>query len=259
MTPDTFRPRTGPELVDSAFQLFKVHFVSVITIAAIACLPALIIRLVLPTKTPAPGNPLAAWHGHYLFATLINLIAGTISSALIQGALITVFSEAYQGRTVAVGPALSAGASKIIRIWLVTTAALVLASLALMFFIIPGVILWTWWFVVPAIVVLEQRPLSWGIFARSRFLCQDHKLRIFGFGCIYIVFLIVSMVTLKLITSSMHSTAFAMVFMIPSYGVVLPLFSALMVVQYYDARIRKEGYDVELMAGALTTPPSTIS
>ncbi|MGH7718197.1 MAG: hypothetical protein ACREON_05055, partial [Gemmatimonadaceae bacterium] len=43
----SYRPRSGPELVDAAFQLFRQHFSRFVTLQAVLYLPWLVLTVVL--------------------------------------------------------------------------------------------------------------------------------------------------------------------------------------------------------------------
>jgi hypothetical protein len=109
--------------------------------------------------------------------------------------------------------------------------------------------------VLPAIVLEGKGPVE--SFHRSRDLSKDYKWRILG--TVVLAFLMFAIVigTLQALvgllpvpqTARLLLNAVAQLFVQPIVTIVLTLL-------YYDQRIRKEGFDLELLAQNLTPAPA---
>ena len=245
MTRSDYRPRTGTELIDAAFQLIKSQFSTVITISAIGCIPMLLVYLFSPFS---PTNlAVQRWN-----SILLNMVASFVAIMFLEGSLLFALSEAYLGRQITVSASVSSGLRNMGRLFIAYMATGFLIGLAFVLLIVPGFIVFTWLFVVPALVVIERAPLTSATLSRSRALCGDTKLRILGFG---LIFSIAGMIVAGTSAIALHLTkslVFSELVGILQCLICWPLYMAFVIVQYYDARIRKEGYDVELMASTLS-------
>src|SRR5262245_9906499 len=85
------RPRTGTEIVDAAFQLYRRHFSALITIAAVALAPLVALTLVLTggDQTVQAARPLVAFPLLFLawiFSTIAEAgIVLAVSDSVLQG------------------------------------------------------------------------------------------------------------------------------------------------------------------------------
>jgi hypothetical protein len=61
--------------------------------------------------------------------------------------------------------------------------------IGLLLLIVPGLVLWTWWLVVPAVIVLEHRPVLES-FRRSRELVRGTAWPVFGVVVLTVLILI---------------------------------------------------------------------
>jgi uncharacterized membrane protein len=128
---------------------------------------------------------------------------------------------------------------------------------------IPGVILVVGLALAIPAVVLEPRTSASGALSRSWELTRGARWRIFGLGITLLVLLYVPVVAITglfalLLPQSagmFGGGSLGMVMAIAVAGLVqmfiYPLFYCVLTVTYYDLRVRKEGFDLELLASTL--------
>lgn len=260
-------------MVDAAITLFRTNFVTLIKISAAVFVPLGVVQLV---ATIAVGpidlaslivvDPDATFED--VFAPLVPFYAmlavtgvlGFIGSALVQGASITALAQVYQGRQPEWAESLKAG----LRRWIALVAATILLTIGstfgLLFCIVPGVFLFTMWAVTPAALIAE----GLGPFAALRRSFRLVRGRFWPvLGAIVLAYLlyfvgeqIISGATVAITFFGTSGTGF--VSFIPTVlGSVLvsviatPFLAAMVTIIYFDLRVRKEGYDLELMAADL--------
>lgn len=247
-----YRPRSVTEIVDAAIQLVRRNYLPLITVVALAYVPYLLLQLTVfrgimksaltGTLQLSPGQL-----GVYYVLSLIWF-------ALVDAAVIVAASDAYLGRPVNVQaafwraiPRVGATAAGIVLKYLIVSAGLVL-------FVVPGVVLIALFFAVPSTVVLERRgPIS-GL-VRSARLAGGLKahvllalLLVYGLYFGLIGGASIAFAVLGSQTAIQIFSAFATI-------LVYPFVPTVQMLLYYDTRIRKEGYDIELQAESVAGSP----
>jgi predicted neutral ceramidase superfamily lipid hydrolase len=261
----SFRPRSATEIVDGTFRLYREHFVSFLTLSTLTYLP--IIALVIPilwVVTRAPDN-----------TAVIGFLVIALGAVFLfwypvmWGALMLSVSERYLGRSIETGEAMGRAFGRfgpLVGSWLAKWFVIFLGFI-LGFFLLgaPGFYLVTRWFAVPATVLLEDRGVAES-FRRSSQLSAGQKGRIFGTLCLswlilFGISIAVSMVVMTILIAvvatrgpdAMGGTS-SLLTQLPSlfaYILGLPITVITQTLLYYDARIRQEGYDIELMSAQL--------
>jgi hypothetical protein len=293
VTTSHFRPRSASELVDAAIQLARANYQPLLVLSAIISLPSLIINLINGQLLPSPSATVDAEWRDRLLLTLPLTLAGTCVFFVGYGALVLSASEAYMhGRVVEPSAALRRAASRAgsliagnLLAYMITIGGLFVAavgmavlapmltraganvggligfvaafSLLLILSLVWLVIALPRYVNVTAVVMLEHAgPLT--AVRRSRELSRGSAARILGLLLILLVlFLVVYFTVAGLIGGLVDNAAITgmlstFVF-IPVYPVLGTLFTAL----YYDLRIRREGYDIELLAQGIGELPAS--
>jgi uncharacterized membrane protein len=248
-----FRPRSIPELLDAAFQILRRYYGQFLVLAGCLYLPLIVAQLILRSTLGASNDQTVlaaravATLGFYLLLVIWAIVA--------ESAIVVAAADAYRAHEVSAanalrqvkrqfGPILAASLNKVIRVWLWS-----------LLFLVPGVIAYLRYFAVPAVVVLEGRRGP-DAMARARQLSSSEKGKVFltwlpvllVYFALYItVFTTAAALTGSVTVSSVASTVFS-IFAYPLVGITTA-------VLYYDVRIRKEGYDIELMAQELGATP----
>ena len=240
MPPAALRPRSIPELLDATFALLRQHYVDFVAIAAVLWVPVILVKSL-------PG---VSWQ-------ILGAILSAGASAAVTGAVILLVSQTYLGEEPTIAEVLRGAFG---RLWSLVLAGIYQGLLVLVGFIllvIPAFIFFAWAFAMPMVIVLEGRGVS-AAFTRSRELARGNILRILlTLGAAYVLVLVVSLAfgavagALILATGVGHARVLVAVLTGLGYIVASPIYSGIGTMLYYDLRMRKEGFDLEMMAGEL--------
>jgi hypothetical protein len=283
-----FRPRSASEIVDAAFQLLRGHFGQLAVIAAVVLIPSLIVSLVNVWTLPpgvVPGSAEAVQAT--LTGTRMAIAAPLGVAAFLWlivgfGALVAAAADAYLGRPVQPAAAFRrafARAGRLIGGHLLTYLVVfglllvvalavalgaavmvpvlgpVLAGLAVAAAFVAGcvwlLLMLSRYFTITPVLMLEDVGAVAAL-GRSSALSAGSRGRIVGIAVLVIaisvvVVMVSAAVSVALPGNPQLTSVVANLFYVPLY----PLFTCVMTVLYYDLRIRKEGYDIELMAREL--------
>jgi len=244
MTAPALRPRSGPELIDAAFVVFRSHYTELVAAMSAFLVPAAVLALLFPADLGTLAE---------LVFRLMSIPAG--------GAAIVIASDSYIGREVSVGRAVRAATSRWLSLWGAGIMQGLIAFVGFLLLIIPGFIFFAWAFAMPQIVMLEGSGASES-FTRSRELARGNVLRILGTIGLTTLVVFILVAALGLVIGAVGGMAVSgqsrlvdaasNVIFILVYPVV-PVVSTLL---YYDQRIRKEGFDLELLAQSLDAAPA---
>lgn len=238
MTATALRPRSATEIVDAAFRIYGAHYTALLTATAVAFAPGLIAKLLLPAETD--------WVGE-LFQNLLGVIA--------DGAVIAIVSEAYLGRAADARTGLGALRGRMGALLWASIGRNLLIGIGLVLLIVPGLIAVAWTFAMPMAIVLEGCDAD-DAFGRARELARGHVGRILATLALLIVLFFILLMTIAAVLGG-AGAVFGMgdgldgVFGDVALIVTYPLLSVGGTLLYYDLRIRKEGFDLEVMAREL--------
>ena len=239
------RPRSGSELIDAAFVILRRNYTEFVAIMAVFLVPGIVLSLLIP----GPAGRLAE-----VFFRLLSLPAA--------GAVIAAASDAYLGREVTVGDSARRGASRWLSLFGAAFIQGFMIIVGFILLIVPAFIFFAWTAVMPAVVMLEHAGAG-DSFTRSRALAKGDTLRILGMIGLttLVVFMLTFAVTAGIaIMSGVGADGEAR--MAEAAGnvvtiLVYPIVPVVTTLLYYDLRIRKEGFDLELLAGSLDAEPGT--
>jgi hypothetical protein len=229
--------------VDAAFQIMRAHYPQFIMCSAIAYLPWLIAQLALASD-PAliarvtPGVSVVFGLGIWLVFALMSAV------------LIVCASQAYLGDPVDVGVAVR---KALPRLHLVLVGAIVRyigMFLGIFAFIFGALYIMARWFAVTPVIVLERRGVGDAL-SRSSALSKGRKRHIINtIGLAAVIYWVLALgvqLAVLMLGNLILQTVVTALFTILVYPVV-GITEALL---YFDTRIKNEGFDIELMAGAL--------
>lgn len=286
VTQVAIRPRSTTEILDAAFQLFRRAFVPLVMLGAIGFLPfmAITVGFLAVGNTPEPA---------VFVALFIFFLPALLWYSVADAAMILVTSEMYRERPISPGAALRTVLPQAGRILLaslgkygfmfggfivfVLIGSIISALLGLVlkvsnstvFIAIFSIILvlfsFAWmlyaasrFFAVPAAVVLENigaraaisrtRALSLGVTGR---ICKVLVLTALLIGIAVVVVSIAVIIPFG--AASLAANVLSSLFNMLIY----PFFSVVTALLYYDVRVRKEGYDLELMEQDLSAQVTT--
>jgi hypothetical protein len=248
------RPLTVGEILDTSFSLYRRHFGALATVALVCTGIPLVLRMFLE----ASGGFLVNLTLGVLYAlslVVLNLVA--------TAATVFIVSESYLGRPLSAWEALRRATPYMGRILICSLLMAMAVGLGFLLLFIPGVILAVGLVLAIPAVVLEPQTSASGALSRSWELTRGARWRIFGLGITLLVLLYVPVVAITglfafLIPQSpgmFRGGSLGMMMAIAVGGLVqmfiYPLFYCVLTVTYYDLRVRKEGFDLELLASTL--------
>ncbi|HEX5830087.1 MAG TPA: hypothetical protein VFY16_03835 [Gemmatimonadaceae bacterium] len=246
MSATCLRPRSATEIVDAAFQLLRAHYGAFAAATAVVLLPTFVLQLVLPASV----------------ATIVAVVE-QILLIVVDGVIVALVAQAYLGEPVDVGAALRSLGGRIGTLLGGAIMRGLLAGIATLLLVVPGIIVWVWTFAVSMVIVIEGAGVGTAL-SRSRELARGGFGRIFG--ALILAFLLV-MLMLAAVTVAVGmllgaigvgdavTQATATVLLV----LVYPFFAIVGTLLYYDARIRREGFDVEMMARELGGAGGTVA
>lgn len=237
-SPVQLRPRTVPELVDAAVPLLRRHYLLLVTASTVILAPALVLRLALPLDK--------LWVANVLTRLLF---------VLVNAATISIASEAYLGGAPDLESTLRAVGARSASLVGASILRGLLIGLGLVVLIVPGVVFYAWSFAMPMAVMLEGRRAS-DAYARSSALVRGHTGRVLltmllGYVVMLLLVFAVAAAAARLVgvTGLPVRTLDLITQLVTIFG--YPIGSVVATLLYYDLRIRKEGFDLEVMAREL--------
>jgi hypothetical protein len=231
------------EILDTALQLLRDHFVLLVGTSAVVLVPTQLVLQLLPSMT--------------LKTAAVAIVSAGLTFLIvvpfIRVLLTFLIGELYLGRPVSIGEAYRQALSifpPLVGTFFLASLAIVGASLLL---IIPGIIVSLWFVLINQVMVFE-RTFGAEALSRSRDLMRGNLLRAIGifllegalslvlqFGVDLALRVLPGAAWLRAVGSGLtESIAF-------SFG------AAALVVMYFDIRCRKEGFDLEHLARLVET------
>ena len=273
------KPMGLGEILDGALTIFRRHFVVFVKLGVVA--------LWFPVALNMYVN-LAGGQQQHLFLAFVANVVQYFAGLFLTAAAIRVISDSYMGQEPQLSDAVSLGVSKIwplfavglgkgFLIGLIAVAIGIVAALtipqmaagggsggALLLMIIP--FLGGGWFlcfvacgyaVTTPIVILEHPAGSFDSFGRSWSLTRGFKLKIFGIFLVTSLIVVLPILVLGMVAGFLTLQA-------PTVGatfemfasalpiILTPLFSCVLTLVYYDLRVRREGFDLQILSEQLT-------
>jgi hypothetical protein len=246
----TLRPRSASEIADASINLMKSNAKLVFAVAATLYVPIIVVNvLFMPPSTSTSG-------GDTLVRVILALV-GILWGGLVEGAVTVAVSERYLGRDTSAGAAISAAFSRGFRLAFGVWARWMLIGFGLVLLIVPGIYAFIFSFAMTPAIILEKRGIN-AAWLRSRELARGMKSHVLGSMFIaYLVFFAV-LITVGFMAGGLLFGGNERAFQVLQGAIsilVWPFVVTTQTLLYYDLRIRKEGFDIEHLAGA--TAPVT--
>jgi hypothetical protein len=248
MATPLLRPLTVGEVLDVSFGLYRSLFAPLVVIAAVSQ----VIPVLLSVYMEAAGGP----------AEHLGLALGTYCLAIALGAFgvaasTFVVSDTYLGRETSAADALARAGALIGRLAAISILVTLLIGLGFILLVIPGIILLAGLVLSTVVAVIEGPPSATAAMGRSWELSKGYRgkvlLTLIVSSLLFMVpFIAVGGVAALLaIFLGGASTVLIVVLQSILQICVYPFVYVVMTVLYYDIRVRKEGFDLELLASAL--------
>jgi hypothetical protein len=255
MTAAVLRPLSLGEILDTSFQVYRRHFVALVPVMLVCYGPTVLLEVFVESAGGAAAHPLLA---------LLSLPVAVVLSALATGAAVFVISEGYLGQPTDGQVALRRATPYLIRLVLASFAVGLISGIGMLFLLVPGIIIACGWSVTWPAIVLES--LTWdGGLRRSWELTKGSRGRIFLLGLLLFVLFLVPFIGAGMVIALIMGLAglsgsSAIATMSTLVGALLvglvkltlyPFFNCVLTIMYYDLRVRREGFDLELLATTL--------
>jgi len=215
------------------------HFLTFFIVAVIAYSPMLLIASVQPTEPIEPSEAVnqALW---IFLGVVLLIVLTTLGNAIILHA---AFQD-MRRRPVSLVESFNVGLSRLLPLVGLVFVASFLVLLGVVLLIVPGLILYTMWFVgVQACVVERLGP--WTSLRRSRELTKGFRWTVF---LLALLLLVVNAGGSKVIASVLIPLAGPIVGLTGQLiwsGVTAAFTGIVLTVTYYDLRVVKESVDIE--------------
>lgn len=259
-----FEPMTTGVLLDRAFRLYTGNFALMLGIAAAAYVPFYLIMLVIEASI---GGNLPSRDGGLstlLFQVVFMILWASIAFPIASGATTFAISERYLGNDVTIGDAMRRGLSHFWPLSIAQITATVRVMFGFLLLIVPG-ILWmlSYSLIVPAILIEGQKALP--SLRRSRDLVKGYRGKVFCILLIVNLLQVILTAGVELIAGMFFSgeagsgaiLRSAMNNLLSIFLTPLGIIAAILL--YYDMRIRKEGFDLEMLSSALAAEPQRLA
>lgn len=273
------RPLNFGEILDVALNVVVKNLKTLLLAVAVVVVPVQLLAVLVQASTlpdsfdfaatPAEQSNQVTESGDaaaFLGGTAVTTVFGFIASAVATAACLKAISDAYLGEKPDWRESLRFAWKRLASVAWVTLLGGFLATLALIALIAPGVYLWVAWSVaIPALLLEDVRGRK--ALGRSFRLVKDRWWA--TFGILLIGFLIAAVISapiqfilgfagglLGVVTGS-PVVLFALSGIAGVLGAVLatPVQAAFVAILYFDLRVRKEGFDLELLAERIGASP----
>ncbi len=278
------RPLSLGEILDRTFSLYRQNFLLFLGITALPNLLVLALNLAqtIFTKYPPPrtqtpveqlqGGPGAGLLAFGVIGILVGIIIYFVSYLFAQGGTVYAVSELYLGRQTSIGASLRRMRGQLGSLFGVLTLNGLAVMAATLFLIIPGIYVACRLITcVPAALLEDLGPRA--SLERSFRLTKDNAGRAFVIFLLYFILLYAALFLFMLPFTFMIGiyakdpgmvrlwAALSHVGEFFAGVVVGPFLTIATAVFYYDLRVRKEAFDLQLMmnpSGTIPTGPAGV-
>ena len=246
-TPFPLRPRSATEIVDAALQLYRRDPLSYLVVTALCYGPVLVLQLVIL----GPTSQLSADIGRLTFAYGMLLVFGYwISMSLMNSVIIRLASEDYFGRRLEPAVAVRDAVVRLPAVMFGLLLKYLLLMVGFLLFIVGMFYMIARYFAVTSCIMLEGRGV-FTAFGRSAQLSRGHKLHILFTSLLAFLIFVVVYFAIVILAAATGSVVISAVLSVAASIISYPLFAITEMLLYYDARVRNEGFDIEMMAEGL--------
>lgn len=248
------RPRKATEIVDAAIEVYRRNPVHFMLLAAIVQVPWTLLQIVF-----VAGQEMASME--MMVRSMLIAFGGWISYLLVGGLVVDMASELYLGREADAFSTLRRVGLRIIPVFFASLFQALGIAVGILLLLFPAVLVTAVTFAVVPVVVIEKLGV-FSAFRRSYRLSLNSWNHILSSIALIIIitvviqigftFLLVFLQTMQMPRLQYAIAGLLGILLKPAGGIAWTLI-------YYDIRIRKEGFDIEMMAGKSGEPaPVTV-
>jgi uncharacterized membrane protein len=244
MASPTLRPLSVGEILDVSFTLYRRHFATLGTVAVLCSgIPVL-----LSLYIEAAGGVL-----RNLSFTLVYYVVFTVLSSIATAATVFVVSESYLGRPLSAKGALQRATPLLSKLIVCSLLLAIVVAFGFMMLMIPGIVLLCGLLLAFPSLVLEGDLSPTGALSRSWSLTRGSRWRMLGLLVTLMILLYAPMIAFAAIAALIFPSDDILTLAVIGVLQMLlyPLLYCVLTVAYYDLRVRKEGFDLEVLASTL--------
>jgi hypothetical protein len=287
------RARSNAELLDAAFEIYRRHFAIFLAVGVVAALPMALVQYtslsLLGGKRGAMTIPDVSG-GSFVMLQVMMLVAYVVTlfiTPFTEGITVTTAARAYRGESVELGDATRAVFSRPVAVLLAYWARFFLIMAAMMAIGIVGsivvgivfavfrplgillaiplvigmfvaaVVIWKRYFAVLPVLLVEEKRVADSM-SRSRALADGNGARIVVLIGLVILISMFFGIMLGGIAAALISGVVGALLYLFCVALVNQFAGVVLTLLYFDLRIRKEGYDIELLASSLDPTPAAL-
>jgi len=258
------RPLSISEILDVTFRLYRERFVTFLIIALVVYLPYSLLLAFIGLGSPAasPGtvnaqgfNPVPLILGGLGLFLLLMIFLPLCLAALTEN-----ISATYLGQNLSAAESYQRALPRLAGLigTQILAGLIILAGFCLL--IVPGIIFSLWFYTLTPIVILEGISGTAAL-GRSRELMRGNLGKAFGLA--FLVGILAAIIgailgaVIGFIPFLQQNPAVGIFIRNLANTIVLPIQTAPVVLLYYDLRIRKEAFDLQMLASAMEQPATT--
>ncbi|PYO35883.1 MAG: hypothetical protein DMD86_05725 [Candidatus Rokuibacteriota bacterium] len=273
-----FEPMSTGMVLDGAFRFYAQHFPLMLGISAILNVPILVLTVLPVFLARAGSSPFLAVTAA-ISSMLIGLVALLVVYPLVTGATTKAVSDTYLGNPVTVGSALKVAWRRFGTLLMAQTVAGMIVLLGFILLVVPGILWMLSYTLIPPVVMIEAaerkgaRPVPsppgdpgrgtpritdrGEIRRRSWELVKGNRGKVFVVLFVFVVMQVLLATAGNWIAGMGFGAGSNLARAIQSIIgnvvaiVVAPLQTIAITLLYYDFRIRKEGFDLEMLSQAI--------
>ena len=245
--PPTLRELTLGEVLDVSFGLYRSLFAPLLMVAVVSQVLPMILGVYLGASGELFLN---------LGLSLLYLLLAVILGSLGIAASTFIVSDAYLGRGVSALAALGRAASILLRIVALSMLTSLLIGIGFLLLIVPGVLLLAGLILSTVVLVLESPEGPVAAMGRSWELTRGFRTKVLL--AMFVAFLLLLVPSIAVggaagLLGDPDGRLSLLVLVLESVLQVFiyPYVYVVMTVLYYDLRVRKEGFDLELLSTSL--------
>jgi len=240
------RPLSIGEILDGALILLRRHFALVLGIAVVCEGIPTAMDVYIDLTGGASQNP---------GLSLLDRVLTLVGSVLVTGATVRVVSEAYLGRTPLFGDAMHFAGSKFGTIFGANFMSGLLTVLATLALVIPGIVVACGYSVAAEAAALESGS-SGEALRRSWDLTKGFKWKALALGVVSVGLILVVYLGAGVLGGILGGVVGGLDTVLALFAacvslVIYPVISCVFTLFYYDLRVRKEGFDLDMLSRQL--------
>jgi hypothetical protein len=236
-------------ILDRGLRLYIRNFGILLAISLVVVVPVAILDLYLAS---AIGGTRGDQEN---IALLVGSVLGLGVNAILMGTLVQAVSDIYLGNAASLGRSFRAAGSRAVPLLLGTLLYTVITSIGTACCILPGLFLLGALFATVPIIVLERQGVI-DAMNRSWNLSSGMRIRVFAAIVFAQVQASLSIAPLTILALSLeigpfHTQAASQVVV----ALVQPYAAIVLILVYYDLRVRREAFDLQVLAGEMGGGP----